>query len=254
MYWFERIRDLRIKNNMTQKDLAAAAGVTAVTVGNWENGNKKPSAEALARIADAFGVSMDYVVGRKDYGFSSDEQNLILDYRNLDSHGREILFSVLELEKQRIENEKLVADIANGNKVIKFIPRYHYASAAGFAAPIGDESFEVETVHNPVYSRADFSVRIQGDSMAPYINDGDTVYVIKTNDISVGDVGIFSVDGSTYCKQYYCDIYGNVTLVSANEALRETNVYISADSNISFYCLGKVILENRIGFPEYFGR
>lgn len=252
MYWFERIKDLRIKNNMTQRDLGRRVEVSTMTVGNWENGNKKPSAEALARLADVFNVSMDYIVGRKEHDLTAEELKLVTDYKNLDNHGKQVVLSLVEIEKQRVEEEKLVAEIAAGNKVIKFIPRYQYASAAGAAAPIGDESFEVETVCNPVYAKADFSVRIQGDSMAPYIRNGDIVYVIQTQDISVGDVGIFAVDGSTYCKQYYKDGNGDVTLVSANEELKDTNVYIPAESNISFCCLGKVILENRIKFPEYF--
>lgn len=73
--------------------------------------------------------------------------------------------------------------------------------------------------------------------MAPYINDGDIVYVKKTDD-----------------KLNYEDSEKNITLVSANPEMRESNVYVSCDSGSSIVCFGKVILQNKIPFPDYFNR
>ena len=99
---------------------------------------------------------------------------------------------------------------------------------------------------------ADFAVGIQGNSMLPYIHDGDTVYVKRDCDLRIGDVGIFCVDGAMFCKQYYIDEGRNLTLVSANPRLRHTNVHISADSGSSVQCYGKVLLDQRITLPDYF--
>lgn len=66
--------------------------------------------------------------------------------------------------------------------------------------------------------------------MYPYIHDGDMVYVKKDAELSVGDVGIFCVDGAMYCKQYYLDDNNNLVLVSANPDFRHTNIFVSADS------------------------
>ena len=51
-------------------------------------------------------------------------------------------------------------------------------------------------------------MRIQGDSMEPYIHDGGVVYV-NHDPLQNGDVGIFCVDGDMVCKQYYRDPLGN---------------------------------------------
>ena len=50
-------------------------------------------------------------------------------------------------------------------------------------------------------------MRIQGDSMEPYIHDGSVVYV-NHDPLRAGDVGIFCVDGDMLCKQYYRDPLG----------------------------------------------
>lgn len=45
---------------------AAAIGVSYINVSDWQSGRSSPSVEKLERIADYFGVSFDYLVGR-DY-------------------------------------------------------------------------------------------------------------------------------------------------------------------------------------------
>ena len=78
-----------------------------------------------------------------------------------------------------------------------------------------------------------------------------SVFVDKDAELSVGDVGIFCVDGAMYCKQYYLDDSGNLVLVSANEAMRHTNVFVSADSGSSVTTCGKVLLSFRVELPDY---
>ena len=141
-------------------------------------------------------------------------------------------------------------DIIHGNHS-RYIPKYITPSAAGYSVPIDGDDFEMILVDNNVPNDADFAVCIQGDSMHPYINDGDTVYVKKNCEISVGDIGIFCVDGSMYCKQYYIDDDGNLMLLSANPRRIDANVSISHDSGSSVQCYGKVILDYKVELPDY---
>ena len=87
--------------------------------------------------------------------------------------------------------------------------------------------------------------------MEPYIKDGDVVYVRKTQEINVGDVGIFSVDGAMYCKMYIVDKDGCVILASVNPEMRHTNVRVDSDSGADVVCFGRVILEEAIQPPIY---
>lgn len=184
------------------------------------------------------------------------EEALLANYRLLDSHGRKAVNAICVIEKARVKSEQLRSTnrhnvISIQNNPSRYIPRYTTPSAAGYSTPLDGDDFEMILVDENVPNNADFAVSIQGNSMYPYIKDGDTVYVKKDCELSIGDVGIFCVDGATYCKQYYIDEDKNLTLVSANPRLRNTNVFISADSEASVRCYGKVLLDCKIELPDY---
>ena len=54
----QRIKELREKANMSQKDLAAKIGVTPGAVAHWELGHKKPSLDNVFRLAVAFNLTV----------------------------------------------------------------------------------------------------------------------------------------------------------------------------------------------------
>jgi transcriptional regulator with XRE-family HTH domain len=57
------IADLREQKKWSQTDLADKSGVSRVMIGKYERGEAVPSIEAAKKVADALGVSMDYLVG-----------------------------------------------------------------------------------------------------------------------------------------------------------------------------------------------
>ena len=60
----DRLRGLRCERRMTQVELAKKAGVSAATVGNWENGENYPTLTVAITLADVLGVSLDVLAGR----------------------------------------------------------------------------------------------------------------------------------------------------------------------------------------------
>ena len=60
----ENIKLLRIQKGLNQVELAKALSVTKQCVSNWENDNVLPSVEMLIKIADYFGVTTDFLLGR----------------------------------------------------------------------------------------------------------------------------------------------------------------------------------------------
>jgi len=60
------IKELRKENNMTQEDLAEKLGITRGAIGLYERGERKVNYETVNRLADIFGVSSDYLLGRID--------------------------------------------------------------------------------------------------------------------------------------------------------------------------------------------
>lgn len=62
----ERLKELRIENNLSQDQLAKAVGLTHTAIGLWEQKKRIPNFDAVIVIAQYFGVSTDYLAGLED--------------------------------------------------------------------------------------------------------------------------------------------------------------------------------------------
>lgn len=256
-----RIRAMRIQKAMTQGELSDAIGVSKVALSSWENEARTPSTAAIIQLSRTLNVSTDYLLGvsaGREYTpfiHSNSERKLLDDYRTLDSYGKSAVRSICAIEKARVLSIQGYTVSNFGSDMLthgRMIPLYSTPSAAGVSIPVDDDEYKMILVDDDVPYTADFAVKIQGDSMLPYIHDGEIVYIRRDSNLDIGDVGIFCVDGAMYCKQYYIDDERNLYLLSANEALKDTNVYIGAESGSNVKCYGKVLLGHNIPLPEYF--
>lgn len=259
----ENLLSLRLKHNMTQKELSEKLGVSTVTIGNWERGVKQPSVEYIIKLSSVYLISSDVILGIQTPNSSSamerQESMLVEKYRRLDEHGRKTVDIVCNMELNRIEEDLRATRIRKSQEELdksslrhvqkRYIPLYSSPAAAGIAAPLEGDEFEMILADNSVPNDADYAVKISGDSMAPYINDGDMVYIKENESLIDGDVGIFCVNGSMYCKQYYKDELGGVHLLSANKDREYASVHIASDSDNSVRLCGKV-LGVHIPLPE----
>lgn len=59
-----RLKSLRIQNDLKQTELANKLGVQSSAISKYENGQLEISNELLVKIADIFSVSTDYLLGR----------------------------------------------------------------------------------------------------------------------------------------------------------------------------------------------
>lgn len=59
----ERLKAVRLQKGLLQKDVAEQAQIHPIQYGRYERGDSKPTADVLARLADALGVSGDYLLG-----------------------------------------------------------------------------------------------------------------------------------------------------------------------------------------------
>lgn len=60
----ERLKQLRLARNLTQKQLALSIDASERGIQNYELGVRAPTVEILVSLADYFDVSLDYLVGR----------------------------------------------------------------------------------------------------------------------------------------------------------------------------------------------
>lgn len=94
------------------------------------------------------------------------------------------------------------------------IPLYDLAASAGTGQILDGESYKlIDAADAP--RRADFAVRIAGDSMEPVIPDESIVWVHSCETIGSGHIGIFLYGGQAYCKRLRVNSVG-VMLISAN--------------------------------------
>ena len=90
-----RFREARLQAGLTTVQLAQKMGLTQAAVSQWESGKKVPGIETISRLADLYGVTVDYLLGR-DTG----PGNVVLPTEKLDTstlpilHGKPVWDSV----------------------------------------------------------------------------------------------------------------------------------------------------------------
>ena len=237
----KRIQERREQVGLSQTMLAKQLGVSQSAIGNYEVDTSFPKKEVMLRLFDCLQIDPNYLFQdsfqHRTPVLSTSEQALIRQYRSLSPLGRQTVRSVADaLCDYRDELE-----IAQTEQEARTIPLYHTPAAAGYAAPTFGEDFDYISVTDEIPSTAEFAVRIQGDSMAPFIADNSVVYV-NHDPLNNGDVGIFCVDSDILCKQYYKDTAGMVYLFSLNRARADADVLLTPNSGRSLFCIGRVII------------
>ena len=242
MSFGEQLRKRREELHISRAELAERLGVSRSAVGNYETGVSAPKEEILLQLFDALDVDPNYLY-RDSFqagaalSCSEEERVLLQKYRALQLTGRQAVHSLLDslgIYQEELEGQQLTAEPRK-------IPLYRCPAAAGYAAPIFGEDYELIVVTGEVPPGAELAVRIQGDSMEPHIHDGSIIYV-NHDPLKNGDVGIFCVDGDMLCKQYYRDPLGMVYLFSLNRRRADADVTFFQGSGRSLTCFGRVMM------------
>lgn len=65
--FYEKLEKLRKENGLTQQQMATILKIKQPSYARYEDGTTEPNLERLVIIADTFDVSVDYLLGRKEY-------------------------------------------------------------------------------------------------------------------------------------------------------------------------------------------
>ncbi|MDA7502293.1 helix-turn-helix domain-containing protein [Chitinophagales bacterium] len=91
------IVELRSNKGWSQSDLASHSGVSRVMIGKYERSEALPSIEAAKKIADAFAVSLDYLVGEgQNAQFDKRTLERIENLLLLEDKKRDTLFDLID--------------------------------------------------------------------------------------------------------------------------------------------------------------
>ncbi len=63
----QRLKELREEKGLTQKELSSVLGINSVTYLHYEKDQREPPLALLADMAKFFEVSVDYLLGLKEY-------------------------------------------------------------------------------------------------------------------------------------------------------------------------------------------
>lgn len=172
-----RIKELRKEKGLKQTELAAILNVTQGALSSWETGRYDIGNDDLRKIADYFGVSADYVLGRSD------------------------ITQLPNYIGKVIENKKIpiIGSVKCGPNGLAF----EYID--GFISI--DESYSGNIV----------AFRCKGDSMKDLgINDGDIAIVRQQDDVECGELAVVIVNGDEGTLKRVRKFEGGIVLEAAN--------------------------------------
>lgn len=96
-----RLRDLLNKINISMQALSVEIGVSRQAISQYCDGSTVPNADKLLKIADYFGVSLDYLVGRTDTPTTDMALRAVCDYTGLSEYSVRVLKQFKELSAQK---------------------------------------------------------------------------------------------------------------------------------------------------------
>ncbi len=230
-HYGDLISEARRKADMTQLQLAQQLGISKNIVTHWEAGRVKPDLNLIPQICRALHITLEdfFRMPLREGGLSIREQRLLNTFRALSSRDKLIVESAMQktLELNQSDLWQRCRD--------EFIPifRNSQTAAAGTAAQLeAEDGLKIYVRKTRISQRAREIITVNGDSMRPKYRNGQDVYVEDTDDLRIGEIGVFVVNGVGYIKQRQMD-----RLHSLNPAYPD----IMLNDTDDIHCFGRVI-------------
>lgn len=223
----KKLKELRKKAGYTQKEVYEYFNIPQSTFSSWEIGKSEPSAEMLMQLCAYYNCNMmeEFIGTVEDVIFTNRELELLEKYRYILQQmpeGAEAINVLLEKEyeiAQQIAAQKDYIKKLESELSTELIPTRIISYCQRLAsAGNGEYLFEdvptdvIKVMDSPEARKADFVIGVNGDSMEPDYYNGEKVFVEKTPDIEVGEVGVFVQGSECYIKE--CGEHG---LISRNK-------------------------------------
>ena len=207
MTFGEKLKQARLRKGYTQEEVARLIGVAKSTFTGYEKDNREPDVLKIRKIINALDVSAEYLLGTKKPimpVLDNREQGVVTKYRVCDDGGKEMVDRVLDYEYHR--STKKIPTAAPPKLNTQRVLIHTDVAAAGYGNYLDSPNQEYrEYPFDAVPYNTNCGVCIKGDSMEPEIPDGCIAFVEYMPAINPGDIGIFSLDGSSFCKVLVVD-------------------------------------------------
>lgn len=204
-----------------------------------KRGVNKANITSLIKICEGLNIDCESLYyGRllpkqdmlKEDPLSEKEQMHIKKYRLLSEHGKKMADSFLDMQYEYEKQESMKEES------YPMIPKVLYgcspSAGVGNCLPDDIDESSIMVPDTPKTRKADYVLKVDGKSMEPEYMDGDLVLVKKQDQVDIGEVGIYLVDGETLIKEAQ-----NGYLHSLNSEFGN----IDLNENSEVHCMGKVI-------------
>jgi transcriptional regulator with XRE-family HTH domain len=96
-HFMVRLKEARELRAWSQTELAEKAGTHASSIAHYENGSRKPSFDAIRRLADCLEVTTDFLLGRVDHPGLLGGDSVLAELGALTGEDRELAKDFLKL-------------------------------------------------------------------------------------------------------------------------------------------------------------
>lgn len=212
-----KLKDLRLKAGYSQKEVYEHFGIPQSTFSSWEVGKSEPPGDMLIKLCQFYKCDMiNSLSSDKEDSVTYEEWKMVEKYRFISTHspdGASVVDTVLDREyaiaeklreqKEKLEKvKKMDMEVAEEIVPTRLWAYYGKIAAAGTSVEFSDMiAGTKEYPINEMNQKADYVIGVNGDSMEPEFFDGDIVFVEKTTQINIGDIGIFQKDNNIYIKK-----------------------------------------------------
>jgi repressor LexA len=176
---FDTIDFLLKKNHKRQIDLTNYLGVPKAIYTGWKSGRTRSYTKYLPQIADFFGVSVDYLLGKTDIPIALEDIDI--------DKGKLPVFEPIPF----LNDGAMIL----GSPKVYAVPVYN-SIEAGFAHDLNENiiDFRFVTLSSADDMLKNVFVTVNDASMSPRIENGDLVQVYKTDSVDSGDLAVVSID------------------------------------------------------------
>ena len=161
----ERLKQVRVSRGLSMRECSRLLNLPYTTYVNYEKGFREPNSEILILLANFFGVTIDYLIGRSDNPIAPAADNII--------------------PMPKMKTVPLLGTIACGEPILA-------------AENLEGDVAMPENVH------ADFALRCKGDSMInARIYDGDVVYIRQQPTVEDGEIAAVLIGDEATLKRIH---------------------------------------------------
>jgi transcriptional regulator with XRE-family HTH domain len=107
-----KISTLRKEKGWSQSDLAQKIDASREIIGKYEHNENLPSNKMVAKMAKAFGVTVDFLIGEgENDSYDKETVERINDIQKMDADTKSVLFNVIDTCIQNFKTKKLLDKI-----------------------------------------------------------------------------------------------------------------------------------------------